>query len=221
MAGTIDKGNISRILAATDWNGHPTQATVNPCTNSGAITPALTIPWYLRGKMGGLKVGDCVAYALFDDGTGVIIDRLDGEWTGVIDYPTTTTGDVVNEKTEKTIGKFTGTGGMAISGGDGATVDGNLTTTGDVVAGGISLQDHTHTCARTAKQAARIKGGENMKIKIILWLAGMVVYFLAYFALTTQHEWLGALALTAATIGGGIVGGLLTVFTAFISKLPH
>lgn len=60
-----------------------------------------------------------------------------------------------------------------------------------------------------------------MKIKIILWLAGMVVYFLAYFALTTQHEWLGALALTAATIGGGIVGGLLSVFTAFISKLPH
>ena len=108
MAGTIDKGNISRILAAKDWNGHPTTATVNPCTNSGAITPALTIPWYLRGKMGGLKVGDCVAYALFDDGTGVIIDRLDGEWTGVIDYPTTTTGDVV--------------------------------------AGGISLQDHTHTC---------------------------------------------------------------------------
>ena len=60
-----------------------------------------------------------------------------------------------------------------------------------------------------------------MKIKIILWLAGIVVYFLAYFALTTQHEWLGALALTAATIGGGIVGGLLSVFTAFISKLPH
>lgn len=146
MAGTIDKGNISRILAAKDWNGHPTTATVNPCTNSGAITPALTIPWYLRGKMGGLKVGDCVAYALFDDGTGVIIDRLDGEWTGVIDYPTTTTGDVVNEKTEKTIGKFTGTGGMAISGGDGATVDGNLTTTGVVEADGISLQDHTHTC---------------------------------------------------------------------------
>ena len=53
---------------------------------------------------------------------------------------------IPSEKTEKTIGKFTGTGGMAISGGDGATVDGNLTTTGDVEAGGISLQDHTHTC---------------------------------------------------------------------------
>lgn len=146
MAGTIDKGYISRILAAKDWNGHPTQAAIDPCTNSGAVTPALTIPWYLRGQMGGLKVGDCVAYALFDDGTGVIIDRLDGEWTGVIDYPTRTTGDVINEKTELTKGKFTGTGGMAISGGEGATVDGTVTTSGDVVAGGISLQDHTHTC---------------------------------------------------------------------------
>lgn len=145
MAGTIDKGYISRFLSAKDWNGHPREVTVNPCTNSGAITPALVIPWYLRGKIGNLKVGDCVAYALFDDGTGIIIDRLDGEWTGVIDYPTTTTGDVINEKTEKTIGKFTGTGGMAISGGDGATVDGRVETTGDVVAGSISLQNHTHT----------------------------------------------------------------------------
>lgn len=60
-----------------------------------------------------------------------------------------------------------------------------------------------------------------MKIKIILLLAGIVLYFLAYFALTTQHEWLAALALLLATIGGGILGGVLTVFTAFISKLPH
>lgn len=126
MAGTIDKGNISRILPTKDWNGHPNTATVNPCTNSGAITPALTIPWYLRGQMGGLKVGDCVAYALFDDGTGVIIDRLDGEWTGVIDYPTRTTGNVQHDKDVTTTGK---------------------TTTQDVSTGSIgSLNGHTHTC---------------------------------------------------------------------------
>lgn len=125
MAGTIDKGYISTILAVKDWNGHPCKATINPCTNSGAVTPALTIPWYLRGKMGGLKIGDCVAYSLFDDGTGVIIDRLDGEWTGVIDYPTTTTGDVINEKTVKTIGK---------------------TTTADLTTGAVgSYNSHTHT----------------------------------------------------------------------------
>ena len=42
-------------------------------------------------------------------------------------------------------GKITGQGGMAISGGSGATVDGSIQTTGDVVAAGISLDTHTHT----------------------------------------------------------------------------
>lgn len=125
MAGTIDKGHISTILSAKDWNGLPCKATINPCTNSGAITPALTIPWYLRGKMGNLHVGDCVAYSLFDDGTGVILDRLDGEWQGVIDYPTTTTGDVINEKTVKTVGN---------------------TTTADLQTSSVgSINGHTHT----------------------------------------------------------------------------
>lgn len=40
---------------------------------------------------------------------------------------------------------ITGTGGLAISGGNGASVDGSMTTTGDVVAGGVSLQKHVHT----------------------------------------------------------------------------
>jgi phage baseplate assembly protein V len=66
-----------------------------------------------------------------------------------IDSPTTTiTGDVTIQKTLKVIGSITGTGGLTISGGSGgaaATVTGTLKTTGDVVAGGISLQSHTHT----------------------------------------------------------------------------
>lgn len=132
MAGNIDKGHISRICTTKDWNGHPSAATIDPCTNAGAITPALTIPWYLRGKMGGLKVGDCVAYALFDDGTGVIIDRLDGEWTGIIDYPTTMTGDVVHEKNVQTDGNQTTTG---------------KTTTADLKTGSVgSYNGHVHTC---------------------------------------------------------------------------
>lgn len=163
MAGAIDKGQISRILPDKDWNGHPCKATVNPCTNAGAITPVLTIPWHLRGKIGCLKVGDVVVYSLFDDGTGIILDRLDGEWKGIIDYPTTTTGDVINEKTETTIGKFTGTGGMAISGGTGATVDGQVETTGDVVAGAISVQSHTHTAphGQTSAPNGSGSGGEG------------------------------------------------------------
>lgn len=57
-----------------------------------------------------------------------------------IDSPDTTcTGNLTVQKL------ITGTGGMEISGGDGASVDGSLTTTGDVKAGTISLQNHTHT----------------------------------------------------------------------------
>lgn len=57
-----------------------------------------------------------------------------------IDSPdTTVTGNLTVQKL------ITGTGGMTISGGDGAAVDGSLTTTGDVTAGNISLQNHTHT----------------------------------------------------------------------------
>lgn len=41
-------------------------------------------------------------------------------------------------------GLITGQGGLAISGGHGASVDGDLDTTGDVTAGGISLQGHVH-----------------------------------------------------------------------------
>ena len=42
-------------------------------------------------------------------------------------------------------GLITGKGGLAVSGGSGATITGSLKTTGDVTAGAISLQGHTHT----------------------------------------------------------------------------
>lgn len=164
MAGVIDKGRISKIMGPNDWYGLPTRAQVNPCTNAGAVTPAITIDWRLRGKNGQLKVGDEVAYCLFDDGTGVIFARLDGENSGIIDYDTETTGDVVHDKTVTTIGdtnhkanvltegqttvvkQITGQGGMAVSGGSGATVTGNMAIkSGDVTADNISLKNHTHT----------------------------------------------------------------------------
>ena len=45
------------------------------------------------------------------------------------------------------MGLITGKGGLAVSGGSGATITGSLKTTGDVTAGAISLQGHTHTSA--------------------------------------------------------------------------
>lgn len=41
-------------------------------------------------------------------------------------------------------GVITGKGGMAISGGSGASVDGSITATGDVTGAGVSLDQHTH-----------------------------------------------------------------------------
>lgn len=41
-------------------------------------------------------------------------------------------------------GKITGEGGLAISGGDGATVQGGLHATEDIVAGTVSLKQHDH-----------------------------------------------------------------------------
>lgn len=60
--------------------------------------------------------------------------------------PTSTfTGDVTIQKTLSVVSHISGTGGLTVSGGSGAAVTGNLQTTGDVVAGGISLMHHTHT----------------------------------------------------------------------------
>ena len=42
-------------------------------------------------------------------------------------------------------GHISGTGGLAVSGGSGAAVTGSITETGDIQAGSISLQGHTHT----------------------------------------------------------------------------
>ena len=64
-----------------------------------------------------------------------------------IDSPSVTiTGDTTIEKTLTVRELISGTGGMTVSGGSGASVTGNLITTGDVTAGGISLQNHVHDC---------------------------------------------------------------------------
>lgn len=58
----------------------------------------------------------------------------------LIDSPNSTfTGDVKIQKTLTVDQKITGAGGLAVSGGGGATVS------GDVVADGISLKTHVHT----------------------------------------------------------------------------
>ena len=111
----IQKGKISTVEGAADRNGDKTTARVLPCTADGMVTRPLTIPWWLRGKMGNLKPGDEVAYAMFEDGTGIILSRMDGEWDGTVP------GSVKVEKGDVTV------------------------PDGDVTASGISLKTHTHS----------------------------------------------------------------------------
>ena len=110
----IQKCKISTVEGAADRNGDKTTARVLPCTADGMVTRPLTIPWWLRGKMGNLKPGDEVAYAMFEDGTGIILSRMDGEWDGTVP------GSVKVEKGDVTV------------------------PDGDVTASGISLKTHTH-----------------------------------------------------------------------------
>ena len=110
----IQKGKISTVEGAADRNGDKTTARVLPCTADGMVTRPLTIPWWLRGKMGNMKPGDEVAYAMFEDGTGIILSRMDGEWDGTVP------GSVKVEKGDVTV------------------------PDGDVTASGISLKTHTH-----------------------------------------------------------------------------
>ena len=110
----IQKGKISTVEGAADRNGGKTTARVLPCTADGMVTRPLTIPWWLRGKMGNLKPGDEVAYAMFEDGPGIILSRRAGEWDGTVP------GSVKVEKGDVTV------------------------PDGDVTASGISLKTHTH-----------------------------------------------------------------------------
>ncbi len=81
----MQKGKISSF-GAKDENGLFKEAKVLPNTEAGMITRFLTIPWYLRGEMGKLEVNTEVVFETFNDMTGYIIGRFDGEWSGIIPY---------------------------------------------------------------------------------------------------------------------------------------
>ena len=92
----IDKGIISSFESDVDRNGDLVMARVLPSTAQSMPTRPLVIPWYLRGVMGNLKVGDFVWFALASDLTGIILERADGEWTGTIPGDVTTTGKLTS-----------------------------------------------------------------------------------------------------------------------------
>lgn len=82
--GQINKGTISSISGNT--------ARVVPSDASARPTAKITIPWHLRGSSGNLKKGTEVVYVEFDDSTGLLLGRADGEWGAYL--PSLSAGDV-------------------------------------------------------------------------------------------------------------------------------
>lgn len=124
----IEKGIILTIEGEADRNENLTKARVQSKTAEGTTTLPLTIPWYLRGSMGMLEKGTEVVYALFDDATGVILARMDGNWEGKM------------EETQLFIDLMDTT----------ATVQGSIDvsdgiTGGSITDSGVRLAHHTHS----------------------------------------------------------------------------
>lgn len=70
--GNIYKGTIAGIEGNT--------ARVIPSDAGGKPTAKIVIPWHLRGSTGNLTKGTPVVYVEFDDASGLLLGRADGEW---------------------------------------------------------------------------------------------------------------------------------------------
>ena len=71
MGMGISKGTISAL-----YNGGKS-ATVKPYMGE-VVTPELVVPFFLFDC---LEVGMAVVYVAFEDNTGVILARMDGDWS--------------------------------------------------------------------------------------------------------------------------------------------
>lgn len=66
----IKKGNVSAVLDGGK------RVTVTP-VSGGIVTAPLVVPFFL---IGALPVKTSVIYTVFDDNTGIVISRSDGDW---------------------------------------------------------------------------------------------------------------------------------------------
>lgn len=81
----IDKGLISTL--SEDGK----TATVVPAFAGSSVTFPLVVPFFLAGS---LAVKMPVVYATFPDNTGVILARMDGEWSRTLSGDLTISGTV-------------------------------------------------------------------------------------------------------------------------------
>ncbi len=68
----IEKGVISTV------SGDGKTATAIPSFSDAPVSAPLTIPFFLAGS---LTPGMPVVYVQFEDNTGVVLVRMDGEWS--------------------------------------------------------------------------------------------------------------------------------------------
>lgn len=66
----VYKGKVSTILDGGK------SVTATPYAG-GTVTAPLTVPFFL---IDALPVGTPIAYVIFEDNTGVVLSRMDGEW---------------------------------------------------------------------------------------------------------------------------------------------
>lgn len=66
----VHKGKVSTVL-----NGGKS-VTATPYAG-GTVTAPLTVPFFL---IGALPVGTPIAYVVFEDNTGIVLSRMDGDW---------------------------------------------------------------------------------------------------------------------------------------------
>lgn len=106
----IEKGTILTIEGPADKNGDMTTARVSPSQSSGLVSRPVVIPWHMRGASGDLKKGTEVVFVIFDDQTGQLLGRMDGEWFGVIRGDIEINGDLTvdNDIATKTIDSVNG-----------------------------------------------------------------------------------------------------------------
>lgn len=76
-SGRLQKGRISALLGPENGSGNPTMARVVPQTAPGRVTPPLVLAWQLRG--GTLEPQAEVVFAVFEDGSGMVLAKADGE----------------------------------------------------------------------------------------------------------------------------------------------
>lgn len=131
MAGYIDKGKITSI----DGNS----VRVVPCNESGLVSARVVVPWHLRDSSGNLAKGTEVIYVIFDDQTGILLGRADGNWGSYL--PGLTIGGTLNA--------------AGVTAKNSITAESIAATT--VKAGDVSLGSHKHSVTDGATETGSPK----------------------------------------------------------------